>query len=222
NTYLGEPNDPGPGNNIPGVGYEYCFSDNAAWGTMLQELALGNTVPGVGNPPGNAMSPGSYKPVESFDALIGCPLNGTWTIEVTDHLGLDNGYIFRWEVDFDDALLPGSFSFLPVVEEADQGWLPSTDIIATTNNGHDITVKPTVGGLNCYTYQVIDDFNCAYDTTVCIWVVDAGDPGMDSTARLCLNQGSVNAFNYLKGTPDEGGIWSGIGVSPGGIFDPAV
>ena len=220
-TYLGEPFDTGQPNDMdPGVGYEYCFSMSATWGTMVDENTAGNWVPNVGVPPNNSMSPGTYTPFESFDNLIGCPLNGTWTIQVTDNAGIDNGFIFNWGINFDPALLPGSYSFLPTFTS--QGWNASPDITATTNGGHDITVKPSSGGQKCYTYKVTDNFGCSYDTTVCIYVVDPGNPGADTAFKLCLNQGTINAFDYLAGNPSAGGTWSGTGVSGSGIFNPAV
>jgi gliding motility-associated-like protein len=203
----------------PGVGYEYCFSMSATWGTMVAENGLGNWVPTVGVPANNSMSPGTYTPFESFNNLIGCPLNGTWTIQVTDNAGIDNGFIFNWGINFDPALLPGSYSFLPTF--TNQGWNPNADIIATTNGGHDITVKPGTGGQKCYTYKVTDNFGCSYDTTVCIYVVDPGNPGADTAFKLCLNQGMINAFDYLGGNPSPGGTWTGTGVSASGNFNPA-
>jgi gliding motility-associated-like protein len=220
NTFLGQPNDPGPGDLIPGIGANYCFANTAAWGTMLS--MPGNTVPVVGMPPGtpgNSMISGTYTSFQSFTNLVGCPLNGDWTITVTDNLGSDNGYIFSWGINFDPALLPGSYSFLPVFTS--EGWNSNPDIIATTNGGHDITVRPSTGGQKCYTYQVIDNFGCSYDTTVCIYVVDPGNPGADTAIKLCLNQGTINAFDHLGGNPTPGGTWTGTGVSSTGIFNPA-
>ncbi len=40
-----------------------------------------------------------YNPMEDFDALVGCPLNGIWQIEVCDTYGQDNGWIFNWSLD---------------------------------------------------------------------------------------------------------------------------
>lgn len=220
-TYLGEPFDTGtPNDMLPGVGYDYCFSMTAPWGTMVDENTAGNWVPNVGVPANNSMSPGTYTPFQSFNNLIGCPLNGTWTIVVTDNAGIDNGFIFNWSINFDPTLLPGSYSFLPTF--GSQGWNSNPDIIATSNGGHDATIKPQSGGQKCYTYRVTDNFGCSYDTTVCLYVMDPGNPGIDSAFKWCQNQGTLNAFDYLGGNPDPGGTWSGTGVSAGGIFNPGI
>jgi len=113
-TYLGGANDAGP-NGVPGTGADYCFSMTAPFGTMLQENANGNWVI-AGNPPNNSMTPGTYTPFQSFNNLVGCPLNGTWTIQVTDNLPVDDGFIFGWDLTF---LGSGSNDSLAFVNEPD-------------------------------------------------------------------------------------------------------
>lgn len=220
-TYLGEPYDQGtPQNMDPGVGYTYCFAPDATWGTMLEELANGNTVPGVGVPPNNSMSPGVYSASGNFSSLVGCPLNGDWTIQVTDHLGIDNGFIMNWNIEFDNSLLPVDYSFTP--DFPVEGFLPDPDIISTTNNGHDIVVRPAEPGLQCYTYRVRDNFGCAYDTLLCVYVIDPGNPGADTSVDICLNAGRVNMLGYLGGNPQSNGTWTGPGITANGNFDPEV
>ena len=48
---------------------------------------------------------GDYQPVGSFDSLVGCTLDGAWSIKVTDLWGADNGYIFGWSLDFNPAII---------------------------------------------------------------------------------------------------------------------
>ena len=47
------------------------------------------------------MPPGDYQSAENWSNLIGAPLNGEWTLSVTDLWGSDNGYIFEWSITFD-------------------------------------------------------------------------------------------------------------------------
>jgi hypothetical protein len=41
-----------------------------------------------------------------MSSLIGCPLNGVWTLYVCDHLASDNGCIFEWGVYFNEDIYP--------------------------------------------------------------------------------------------------------------------
>jgi subtilisin-like proprotein convertase family protein len=108
-TYLGQALD--NGNGTPGVGWDYCFSDMATWGTLGNEYDDGNTVPAGGTTPGNAMAPGTYLPEDSFAALIGCPLNGDWTITIRDNQGIDDGYIMFWGIGIATDLGPVDYSW---------------------------------------------------------------------------------------------------------------
>ncbi len=213
-TYIGGAND--DGTLAQGVGATYCFSTSAVWGTMVAENTLGNWVTAGSNPPNNSMTPGTYQPFNSFNNLIGCPLNGSWTITVTDNLGIDNGYIFWWGVNFDPTLLPGNYSFTP--NFITQQWLPDPSIVSTV--GNNATVQPAAGGNQCYTFEVVDDFNCTYDTTICMTTIDPGIAGTNGADTICLNQAAVSLFDYLGGGPTPGGTWTGPGTTSAGIFSP--
>ena len=165
-TYLGGPVDNDGTPNVAGVGATYCFSMGATWGTMLQENTAGNFVT-AGTPPNNSLSPGTFTPFQTFDNLLGCPINGPWTITVTDNLASDNGNIFEWSVAFDPSINPAIETYTPVL--ISQGWLPNPTITAT--NGNDITVVPTQAGNINYTFSVTDDFGCTYDTLITVHVV---------------------------------------------------
>jgi gliding motility-associated-like protein len=66
------------------------------------------------------------------------------------------------------------------------------------------------------TYTIVDG-ECSDSVSLTIRVVEDVDAGEDGSITLNENGDPVNLFNYLGGTPDEGGTWS-----PGdGTFDPA-
>ncbi|PLX07459.1 MAG: hypothetical protein C0596_11025 [Marinilabiliales bacterium] len=100
-THLGEPVDAGPTdfNMVPGVGYDYCWTNYASNGTMAEAASVYSTLP-----------PGDYTPFEPFSDLVGCPLNGPWTIIITDNWAADDGYIFNWGINF--AANPGCFTMV--------------------------------------------------------------------------------------------------------------
>ncbi|QHI36312.1 hypothetical protein IMCC3317_16740 [Kordia antarctica] len=178
-TYFGGAND--DNGTAPGVGADYCFS---LAGTQV--LAAGApTVTAGSNPPGNSWQPGTYLPIDGngFDDLIGSPLNGSWTIRVTDNIGIDNGYIFSWGLDFDPSILPADESFTPVIDS--EMWLPDASITDTTGNV--ITVQPTTPGQHCYTYEAVDDLGCTYTETVCIDVALEINNAPASNLSVCSN-----------------------------------
>ncbi|MBQ4377250.1 MAG: gliding motility-associated C-terminal domain-containing protein [Bacteroidales bacterium] len=45
-----------------------------------------------------------YKPRSNFQSLVGCPLNGTWSIQLCDQYGADNGWVFSWSLDICNTL----------------------------------------------------------------------------------------------------------------------
>ncbi len=157
-TYFGGAND--DGTTTPGTGETYCFSMS---GSVL--LANAQTITN-GSPPNNSWTPGTYLPYQSFNNLIGSPLNGTWTIEIVDNLAIDNGYIFEWWLEFDPNLQPPEYSFTP--EIVSESWDPDPTIVSIS--GQDIVVQPDSDGTFCYTYRVIDDFGCEYEEEICVVV----------------------------------------------------
>lgn len=156
-TYLGSPID--DVTSGPGTGSTYCFTPAAS---VL--LVNGSTVT-AGSPAGNSIAAGNYMPTQPFTNLIGCPLNGAWTIRVTDNLAADDGYIFNWDVNFNNAILSAP-SFTPTI--VSQGWVPAATLVstgATTAN-----VVPTNQGTPCFTYSLTDNFGCTYTVPQCITV----------------------------------------------------
>lgn len=97
-VYIGEPNDFDNGQNpIPGVGWDYCWTPaatDAAWIPYANAHSTEHT-----------LHSGDYQASSGFNAFVGCPLNGGWTLRVEDRWGIDNGFIFEWSVRFDPSLV---------------------------------------------------------------------------------------------------------------------
>jgi len=169
-TYLGDAFD----NNIanPGIGWEYCFSETqATFGTMATEFGLGNTVPATTFSIGNSMNPnGVYLPETSYSNMIGCPINGTWTLTIRDNLGIDDGYIFGWGIFFDPIINPNSESYVTTVDTA---WWDSDPTVIATINDTGIVVQPNDTGFFDYTIHVTDNYGCTYDSTFLVYVLPA-------------------------------------------------
>ncbi len=179
-TYLGGALD--DGGTGPGVGATYCFTPTAS---VL--LVTGGTVT-AGNPAGASIAPGNYMPAVSFAGLIGCPMNGNWTIQVTDHLAIDNGYIFNWDINFSAALLSAA-SYTPTI--VSQGWAAAPTLSSTGATTANVT--PTNQGTPCFTYSVTDNFGCTYTQPQCITVnCGASLPvGLVSFEATAVNNSSV-------------------------------
>jgi len=103
-TAIGNDRDIGGGQ--PGTPYwKYYFSETVnTFGTICDENGLGNTI--VNDYGLTTMNPnGIYLSDGPMSALVGCPLNGTWTITVQDNIAIDDGYIFEWGLNVDPSLL---------------------------------------------------------------------------------------------------------------------
>lgn len=97
--------------NEPGIGWNYCWSNNTNSGYQYASgdgivYRSGHAHNGRVDSSNVAAHKNYYHPDESFSHLVGCPLNGTWFIEVVDGYSIDNGYIFEWELSLDADLLP--------------------------------------------------------------------------------------------------------------------
>src|SRR5690554_27606 len=152
NTFLGIPVDDDSQPLAQGTGYDYCWSPTASNGDWAANS-------------GGTLAAGTYESSNPMSGLVGCDLNGDWTLIITDHLGSDNGFIFDWSLNFNPAILPPAITFTPTI--VTEGWQADPTIVGGTNP---ITVEPTSTGNACYTFEVTDNFGCDYDTTVCITV----------------------------------------------------
>ena len=162
-------------NTTPGTGLDYCFIPNSGLPTLINGIQTGGTFPN-GNGPDTYIDSfipeGNYSSINSLVGLLGSPLNGNWTIRIVDNLGLDNGYIFSWELNFDPNLQLENYDYVPTI--ASQSW--DSDSSITEVNGNTITVAPLSAGEFCYTYRVVDVFGCEYTKEVCINVTEEGVP----------------------------------------------
>jgi len=91
----------------PGIGYEYCWTSTPTYVTMVGESSnFTHTIPSStgGTYTDNYLPSGSYQPFEPLSNLLGSSMDGNWTMEITDNLGLDNGYVFEWNISLVGAL----------------------------------------------------------------------------------------------------------------------
>ena len=79
---------------------EACLdSVETPWGTMIKEVNYGQLMKVPIDSTHYAKKTGFFVPEETFDNLIGCPINGEWKLIVCDHIAGDNGWIEEWNID---------------------------------------------------------------------------------------------------------------------------
>lgn len=71
----------------PGVGWNYFWTATNSNGTWVDNAGV-------------SLPSGTYESAETLTALLGCPINGEWSIQVCDQWGADDGYLFEWGLDF--------------------------------------------------------------------------------------------------------------------------
>ena len=178
-TFLGNPFD--NGTIQIGSGLEYCFSP---LGTTL--LVNGPTQAAT-NTPGNTIQPGLYAPVDPFTNLVGCPLNGQWTLNITDNLTIDDGYLFNWELNFDPCLYPSIDSFTMLYNFGFWQNDPSINGIVG-GNPNTIEIEPDTTGTYTYTYTTFDQFGCEYSQDYTFEVDGFEVEASPDTSVICAGQ----------------------------------
>lgn len=166
-VFLGTPNESDDGStSIPplqGVGDEYCFTadaPNPTWTTYATSNGIGY------------LPPGDYSSFDPLSNFLGCPLNGEWTLTVIDQWASDNGWIFEWSIGFSEDLFPNLETFTPVI--TDLNWQDQSSILFYEPDS--IISSPLAAGSAAYTLDVMDNFGCAYDTTILIDVLPVTHP----------------------------------------------
>ncbi|MCF8275354.1 MAG: gliding motility-associated C-terminal domain-containing protein [Flavobacteriales bacterium] len=163
-VFLGDANDNDNVTPVNGVGFQYCWTNTPTYGTMEFEAGIGNTVT-VSQ--GQALPAGVYSSVDPLSGLLGCPLNGDWTITITDNFAIDNGFIFDWNIGLSGG---GSNDSLATVNEP--GPITINSNVTEANCGScdgAVTITP-VGGAAPYTYLWNTGATTATITNLCAGV----------------------------------------------------
>ncbi len=168
-VYLGIPDDNDGVNPKAGLGLNYCWTPASANGT-LTEFANNNNNSSAGAP--YFLPTGNFSSFEDLENLLGCPLNGEWTITVTDLWEQDNGWIFSWGIEINPDLYPSLETFSPQIVNFQ--WQNDPSIIDYTPDI--ITARPQNAGTANYVFEAMDDFGCVHDTAIQITVLPPNHP----------------------------------------------
>lgn len=232
---LGEPFASGPVDGAdsdltdPGTGFEYCFNDVPIFGTMVDESdTYTHTIPSStgGTYTDNYLPAGSYTSFEALDGLLGSTLDGTWTLNVTDNLALDNGYIFNWNIalvsDLPDTLVtldePGEIVISDFITEATCGGSDGAINIAVDGDFPPFTyawsngeTTEDISGLSAGTYTVFvtDDNGCVDSATYELSNTSSINISTVVTTASCVGStdGAIDVTTS-GGTPPYSWSWS--------------
>ncbi|MEM9050441.1 MAG: T9SS type A sorting domain-containing protein [Bacteroidota bacterium] len=179
-TFMGDANDDDTEN--PGIGFNYCFSDNGDLGTMADEFVSGNTVPVSSfDDGGEAMIGGTYLPASTFEtAFSGCPVNGEWSLFTVDNIGADNGFIFEWYVSFETDEPPGIYEY--EIDLADAEWEENPGFSGLTETS--VVYEAYAEDAILPVFTVTDDSNCEYSETADLTIIEIA-PSFTEDEGVC-------------------------------------
>lgn len=167
-TYLGSPVDSDHADPTPGGCGYYCWTPDPALNDWVESSEYGET-PNVTYLGDNAsLRPGTYRSLNSFDDLVGCPLNGTWTLTISDRLAGDNGSLCGFTIQFEGQPLPGPDSGNVTILDPQIGWncdsltWQGLDILAIDDACSAIRVAPNSPGIQVLSLTATDDHGCMF------------------------------------------------------------
>ena len=174
-----------------GVGYDYYWTMENNRGLMRANC------PSNGIP----LPSGNYQPVQSFENLVGCPINGVWCVIFIDNLGLDDGTLFHTEINFADYLVPtipdeGMISFQNTYST--EMWWEGEGIADSGYAANNIVTLAAPGDVE-YTFYATDNFGCTYDTTLTVHVRNFED-------SICNVEPTIYNITVLASNPNAGTV----------------
>jgi len=194
-AYLGEPVDD-EASSESGITYQYYWSDASSSGTINSTTL-------------SPIPEAAYLPEQSFDNLAGCPMNGTWTIDITDNQNTDNGFIFSWIIKFKTDILPKRWAFKDTLLQYKEinniiygtywegknagGTTILTDNDTITGNA---SASPEVYGPNGYKFHVINNFGCPQDTVIILKAEKASATASPENGEAKLNVTFKNTTSW--------------------------
>ncbi|MDR0790210.1 MAG: gliding motility-associated C-terminal domain-containing protein [Bacteroidales bacterium] len=142
------------------------------------------------------------KPWADFTGLIGCPLNGEWVIEVCDTWGIDNGFIFWWDMELGDCPGSGVWDYTTYLDSV----LWDGPFISRIDEANLKLVPPIdTGGYFRYTLHLVDNFGCVWDTAAFINIVERPVIDLGEDIKICEGEPITLDATHRSAT---GYLWS--------------
>jgi gliding motility-associated-like protein len=193
--------------DIPGRSYEYCFKNSPQFGTMNETAFRFHSYLDMAGDYYHSepyLPAGSYTPDESFQNLAGCPLNGDWSVRVSDRISGSSGHIMGWSLYFDNKFYPDSLQFIPEVVE--QKWFDQTGReVDSGKNPASVTLS--TAGEYFFTFRATDDFGCRWDTTLTVRILPLPLADIVSEPELPVCEGDTAIFRVVPRNLGDNANW---------------
>jgi gliding motility-associated-like protein len=226
----------GADNGVPGCGANYTVINNGGnswtnYGTTAAQVGTTATTVCGAWPTGTGVcetgtyyKSGIYNSSTSFATIEGAPLNGTWTLRITDNQSLDDGTLFSWSLIFPSNCYGSLESVTPDItsvtwsHSGDGPVIPAENpnTVAVIDPGPDACPTPgtctgtsitntiellNIGGSGQLDYEalVVDEFGCQYINVVSLNVICDLNATISGATTFCGNGSTDLTFS---GTPN--------------------
>ncbi len=180
-----------------GIGWNYCWSNYPGYsyhGSSPNYIHQSQTI--FCDSTNRAAGSNYYHPMTAFSGLIGCPLNGTWGLEICDLYGIDDGWVFSWDINLDPALSSDPWSYQ--VNWTDVNW---TGPFVAPISDSTALISPSQAGDFNFVFSINDDFGCSYDSVLTLHVNESASADFtyisDASLSTLFTCQSSNAASYL-------------------------
>ena len=186
-----------PAYNPPGTGWSYC------WSEIYPNHGTLGSLKGTGPSPidsTNQVNHSNYLlPANPLSGLVGCPLDGSWSIVVTDNWEIDNGYVFHWDLQLQANLMPVNWTYNVIVDS-----VGFSGPFVTTLNDSIARLHPTTGGVFTIPISLYDDFGCKWDTSTNLTVVQMPTVNLGNDTSFCEG----HSITLNAGNPGSSFLWN--------------
>lgn len=170
-----------------------------------------------------------YLPADNFSKLIGCPLNGEWSVEICDFWGADNGWVFSWSLDICNVNTDGCQYQVAIDSLV---WGPDTssqyhDYELGHYRGVEVhrhtpiesyVLTPDTAGTFPINVKIYDEFGCVWDTSTSITSYWTPKPDLGNDTTLCgVITMPLDASDYHAEEQGYTYIWEPFGQDSSGI-----
>ncbi len=173
-------------------------------------------------PSNHAEKTGYYIPDSTYERLVGCPLNGTWQIQICDTWGLDNGWIFNWSLDICGISAGGGCKYQVGLDKV--VWTPDSAygdwdnlyyrgaIVRHVDSVNSYISSPDTAGYFPFNVHIIDEFGCIWDTVCAITTVWTPTPELGDDTTLCsIETIKLDARDRHTASQNQSFMWEPLG-----------